>query len=530
MYNVCYDDMMMFRKVIYLIVGIFVCVLPSDVYSRQVIEISSQSRFDSLTSIIISQLEKGEKDIYIKLAAKRFKFSENHIELKGIVYPKPSITISGEEGTIVYSEGMGYSNGDKYSYVFNHQNTFLDNNLQELPIWSESMIADDTIRVTSRSSRKCFIPYRGLESQSGALCRYTYVLVTMWFTSNIYKVSSITDEGIFFECTDLNDNNWLKTYNVNLDYAYTKHCNVRIQMPRFRLCNALFAPFSIVDECIRSEKKRVHECRNTTFISLEDCKLKSFNIDGICFNGNANNWNKYLIQVSDCKFTKGLNITNNMFRYLKSLAVCVKATDNLKFQANNAIFCSSGIVRSNNDCKYTKILYNRFKQCGTGMTNIPLVQTIGTDFLVKGNILSDFGYSGLNSGVFWGNEMTHKCSGVIEDNELYYTSITLDNVEKLTLIDSGAIYVSTQNYKTVIRNNYIHDYIGIWDYRGIYMDDGANNCHVYNNKVRNTPTSYSIQFSSQGKESDSNNKAPYFYKGNIEYGNDCDGKIYLKQK
>ncbi len=522
--------MMMFRKVIYLIVGIFVCILPSDVYSRRVIDVWSQSQFDSLTSIITRQLESGERDIHVRLAAGRFKFSENHIYLKDLVYPKSSVTISGERGTVVYSDGMGYSRGDRYCYAFNHQNTFLDDHLQELSIWSESMIADDTIRVVDRSGGRCFIPYRGLESQSGALCRYTYVLVTMWFTSNIYKVSSITDEGIFFECTDLNDNNWLKTYNVNLDYAYTKHCNVRIQMPRFRLCNTLSAPNSIADGRIKSEKDRLHECRNTTFVSLEGCKLRAFNIDGICFNGNANNWNKYLIEASDCKFTKGLNITGNSFRYLKSLAVCVTATDNLTFQDNMAIFCSSGIVRSNNDCKNSNVLNNRFEQCGTGMTNIPLVQTIGTDFLVKGNILSDFGYSGLNSGVFWGHEMTYKCSGIIEENELYYTDITLDNIEKRTLIDSGAIYVSTQNHKTVIRNNYIHDYIGIWDYRGIYMDDGANNCHVYGNKVRNTPTSYSIQFSSQGKESDPNNKAPYFYRGNMESDNDCDGKIYLKQK
>jgi hypothetical protein len=219
-----------------------------------------------------------------------------------------------------------------------------------------------------------------------------------------------------------------------------------------------------------------------------------------------------------------------MFRYLKSLAVEIKATENLTFYGNHAIFCSSGIIRSNNNCKNTKVLNNRFEQCGTGLTNIPIVQTVGTEFLVKGNVLSDFGYSGLNSGVFWGEEMRYKCSGIIEDNELFYTHRTLDNINKLTLIDSGAIYISTQNYKIIIRNNYIHDYIGIWHYRGIYMDDGANNCHVYNNKVRNTPTAYCIQFSSQGKESDPNNKAPFFCRGNLETNNDCDGKIYLKQQ
>ncbi|MBR1468188.1 MAG: right-handed parallel beta-helix repeat-containing protein [Bacteroidaceae bacterium] len=514
----------------YLLACIMACVFCADAYSRQVIEVMSQSRFDSLSYIIGRQLEAGERDVCIRLAAKRFKFSENHIVLKDVAYPKSSVTVSGEEGTVIYSEGMGYTRGDKYAYAFNHQNTFLDENLQELPIWSESMIARDTIRVIDRSFGKCFIPYRGLEPQSGKLCRYTYVSVTMWFTSSIYKVSEITDEGVCFECTDLNDDNWLKTYNVNLDYAYTKHCNVPIQMPRFRLCNTLFAPNSIADGRIKSEKRRLHECRNTTFVSLEGCKLRSFNIDGICFNGNAGNWNKYLIQVSDCRFTKGLNITGNSFRYLKSLAVCVKGTDNLTFQDNKAIFCSSGIVRSCNDCMNTKILGNRFEQCGTGMTNIPLVQTVGTGFLVKGNILSDFGYSGLNSGVFWGDEMKHRCSGIIEDNELYYTDITLDDIEKRTLIDSGAIYVSTQNYKTVIRNNYIHDYRGIWDYRGIYMDDGANNCHVYGNKVRNTPTAYSIQFSTQGKDGVPGNKSPYFCTGNMETDNDCDGKIYLKRQ
>ena len=150
-----------YTKLIYWIVGILTCIASSEVYSRQVIEISSQSRFDSLTSIITHQLEMGEKDIYIKLAAQKFKYSENHLHLKGIAYPKSSVTISGEEGTVIFSDGMGYSRGDAYRYGFNHHNTFLDDQLQELPIWSESMIANDTIRIIDPSVKRCFIPYRG---------------------------------------------------------------------------------------------------------------------------------------------------------------------------------------------------------------------------------------------------------------------------------------------------------------------------------------------------------------------------------
>ena len=491
-----------------------ILMLPVKSYSRSVIGIGTQEQFDSVAFMIKRQLASGENDIYIKLLPGNYKFSENHIRLQGLNFPKANITVSGSNATIVYSEGMGYSRGDRYIYEFNHQNTFLDEKMQEVSIWSESLIANDTIRVVNPKTKKCLIPYRGLDAQSRELCKYTYVQVTMWFYSSIYKVSEITDEGVWFECTDLNNGNWLKTYNVNLDYAYTRRCNIPVQMPRFRLCNTLMLPNSIVDGRIKSEKKRLHECRNTTFVSLE---------------GNANKWNRYLIQSSECKLAKGLNIMNNSFIYLKSLAVHANATDNVTFSDNRAKHCSSGLLRSLNNCKNTKVLNNRFEQCGTGLTNIPLVQTIGTNFLVKGNILSDFGYSGLNSGVYWGDEMKYRCSGIIEDNELYYTNLTLDNIEKLTLIDSGAIYIATQNHKTIIRNNYIHDYAGIWDYRGIFLDDGANNCQVYNNKIRNTPTSYNIQFSNQGKENDPRNKSPYFCIGNKEWNNDCDGRILLKR-
>ncbi len=506
-----------------------ILMLPVKSYSRSVIGIGTQEQFDSVAFMIKRQLASGENDIYIKLLPGNYKFSENHIRLQGLNFPKANITVSGSNATIVYSEGMGYSRGDRYIYEFNHQNTFLDEKMQEVSMWSESLIANDTIRVVNPKTKKCLIPYRGLDAQTRELCKYTYVQVTMWFYSSIYKVAEITDEGVWFECMDLNNGNWLKTYNVNFDYAYTRRCNIPVQMPRFRLCNTLMMPNSIVDGRIKSEKKRLHECRNTTFVSLEGCRLKSFNIDSICFKGNANKWNRYLIQSSECKLAKGLNIMNNSFIYLKSLAVHANATDNVTFSDNRAKHCSSGLLRSLNNCKNTKVLNNRFEQCGTGLTNIPLVQTIGTNFLVKGNILSDFGYSGLNSGVYWGDEMKYRCSGIIEDNELYYTNLTLDNIEKLTLIDSGAIYIATQNHKTIIRNNYIHDYAGIWDYRGIFLDDGANNCQVYNNKIRNTPTSYNIQFSNQGKENDPRNKSPYFCIGNKEWNNDCDGRILLKR-
>ena len=50
-----------------------------------------------------------------------------------------------------------------------------------------------------------------------------------------------------------------------------------------------------------------------------------------------------------------------------------------------------------------------------------------------------------------------------------------------TLIDSGAIYVWTQNRGTVIRHNYIHDISGAHGNRGILCDDGGTNISIFDN-------------------------------------------------
>ena len=52
-----------------------------------------------------------------------------------------------------------------------------------------------------------------------------------------------------------------------------------------------------------------------------------------------------------------------------------------------------------------------------------------------------------------------------------------------TLIDSGAIYVWTQNRGTVIRHNYIHDISGAHGNRGILCDDGVVNTSIFDNLI-----------------------------------------------
>lgn len=59
-------------------------------------------------------------------------------------------------------------------------------------------------------------------------------------------------------------------------------------------------------------------------------------------------------------------------------------------------------------------------------------------------------------------------------------------------MDSGAIYTWTKNDNVIIRNNYIHDYAGAADNRGIFCDDGASNLKIYDNIILNIPNCYCI--------------------------------------
>lgn len=521
---------LLYHKVVYYTATMMVITTfmlwPCRLRAESVIDIVSQQQFDSIQSIILQELKEGEKAIQIRLGADCFKFNENHIDLHNLHYPKASITISGSEGTTVYAEGMGYGHTDRYTYKFNHQNTFLDENLYEVSTWSDSFVATDTIRVLDEKTKRCFLSYDNLVPQDASKCQNSFILITMWYYSSIYKVDSITDRGVFFICDNLYQDKWLKCWNVNLDYAYTQWCSNKRQLPRFRLCNTVTSsPLTIANGIIESRGRKLHECRNTTFLNIKDCTFKEIKIKGISFIGNTYNWEKFLLQASNCSVSNGMSVTNNTFKNIKTLVLYVDKTDNVAFKSNKAENCALGILKSCNNCRNTKVINNHIERCGTRLSNIPMIQTIGTNYCVRGNVISDFGYSALNSGVHFTESMDYPCQGIIENNELYYTSFTLNDIEKRTLMDSGAIYVATQNTKTIIRNNYIHDYIGICDYRGIFCDDGANNCVVSGNTIHNTPTSYSIQFSEKELGSNPRNKSPYFCKGNIAKNNHCDGAI-----
>ena len=145
-----------------------------------------------------------------------------------------------------------------------------------------------------------------------------------------------------------------------------------------------------------------------------------------------------------------------------------------------------------NHCQTVKITNNTFKNCGQSLDNYFCIRCYDADYYIADNKFCDFGYGAIGVGVWHGFEKRNYSGGIIDHNEIYFSPDYFANAWKYMLMDSGAIYTWTQNDNAIIRYNYIHDYTGPGDNRGIFRDDGANNLKIYGNVVLNTPNSYSI--------------------------------------
>lgn len=125
-------------------------------------------------------------------------------------------------------------------------------------------------------------------------------------------------------------------------------------------------------------------------------------------------------------------------------------------------------------------------------------------------------------GVWYGTKKDYRCSGVIERNEICYSPEYFNNAWKYTLMDAGAIYTFTKMDDVTIRRNYIHDYTGAKDYRGIFCDDGAQNIKIYGNIIHNVKGSYDIDLRYTSAENVAKN-VPDFNTCNQMFGNIMDG-------
>lgn len=452
--------------------------------ARTTLNVADQSSFDLLQRNLTNAIKTGEKEIVVNISSGYYIAKENHINLNEIKAPDVSIRIIGK-AAIVLPDGKIFSNGDLFKGELSYNNSWMDNS-QDIKIWSDVRYADGLVEILDETEKRCRL--KSKESLVSIVNGASYILIPHWFQSSIYKIDRISGNYIYFTATDLKKS-FEKGYNVNGDYHYGK------KDIRFKLLNAkgerdclriidgkVFLPTGVT---------AVREGTVNRLITIHNCSFNSIEISGIKFWGNSYVRNSSAIYLNKNK-TNTISIHNCEFRGMRGNVITITASPNVCIQNNLFADCYYYGITSNNNSRNTTVKDNTFINIGKRMQNTFCIVCRGPNFLISNNRLMDFGYGGIGIGVHYKNSDNNPCSGVAENNELSYTDGYIAKITNYGIMDSGAIYLTTKHSGTIIRNNYIHNYSGIKDNRGIFCDDGAFNLQIYENVIIGITNSYCI--------------------------------------
>lgn len=462
----------------------------SIVEKKYVIRICNDNDFQQLNSIILKAIEAGEKNIVVRLSRKTYHYKQNHISLYSLSIPDVSITIEGNDALII-PMGINYMSEKKsdgmcvcnYSGLFSPSSVFIFGNNEILDVWTSIRQALSKADVFNNTMADL------LTDISGVALNDSKIRIPHWYYSGKYPILSISDDGrITF--SSVNSNGFDKDYDgfsvINYDtrvneYGVRYQCfNIENKEVPFCSKNHLYYP---------AKYNSIYECLTSHFIVIEATTLNQFKVTGLhCLGAQGDG---HFINLSKVK-AKRISFSKCHFKGIKNVVLMVNETDNVSFVNNRVERCFSSCVYSTNGSKNTIVGNSVFIENGQNMIQHGCVFCGGEDYHIYNNTFRDFPYAAISVGLHFSEKRVGACSGVIEDNEVYYTKEYFDNYWKYTLSDGGAIYISSYNDKVIIRNNYIHDYIGVSGNRAILGDTGAKNIVIYGNVIKNVPNYYAI--------------------------------------
>lgn len=460
------------------------------------LRVNTQSEFNALPSDIELAISRGATTIDVELSPTTFYFKENHFKWSNKQWGGVAINMRGNS-TVIKANGINLTDGQDYNRAFHHGYSYTFGDTLDVPLWGDLHEADDLIEVLDKDTKLCRLSYSGIDDQSEADCTNTYINITQWFKSSVYKVLRISDGMIYFIASDLAYNNSRQCYNVNLDEAYSRKA-LKIDeglMPRFRLCNSSLDSDMLTG--IRDGKihlpqgiTNVREHTVTTLLALTGSTVGSITFSGITFCGNRDNQD-YLITFNKVDATDSIVFAHCQFRAIRSNIIQAVSSSNLRIHHCQFRDCYRyGIFASHS--ANTRITNCTFSNMGLALINTACIRCSGSDYYIAYNEFCNFARTGISLGTWWQSEKTTPETGVVEYNLLYFTPSYMASHLKRSLMDSGAIYLYTQNDRATVRHNIIHDYIGACDNNGIYCDDGACHFRIHDNIIANTPNGYSI--------------------------------------
>ena len=412
------------------------------------LNVHNQADFDALPvrldSVLRAEVPPDEVEIHFDPGV--YLFSERHLDLNYLDLPGTRICINGEDCTLVArDDGRGYELGNNYLDLENLQPEDTWTPVRKARSWPVPVLFKKGVYKI-----RCNEPDLSEEE-----AKDLWLHISQWFSGPFYPVVRIKDGWLYFRKEE-------ETPTSILSELRFGRC-----LPRYMLC----------DKPVRED---LHACTVTCFLSLSNSRLGQFSMEGLSFLGNADG--NYLIWLDGVQ-ADSVSIRNCRFSHLRSAGIKLDRTDG--FRLENCLFTGNYqmCVRIAADCRNTLIASNRFIGNGRMLTNYPLVSCSGVDYRISDNYMEDFSYSALGLGIHYTENDRYGTRGIVERNEICQSE-AFRQPPMRSLVDAGAIYISTNNTRTIIRNNYIHDIDGPHGNRGIFADDGVMNVTIEGNTIR----------------------------------------------
>lgn len=488
-----------------------------------VIRVRNQYEFSVLQSAVNQALKSGYTDIRVVFDKGIYFFSEKHFNLSGLNYPGASIVYDGGDAVLVGEGTTVYARRKKAGrYVatwFNYDRTQAIINLdklQDVRPFGTLRKSTGPIQVVNEASRLCRMKADEKDNSrpSGMAIQFS-----SWYLGYICPVEKIEKGYIYFRPEKLTKSG--RFYNIEGDRNYGG------TDPKYQLINCPEADVWWSGNKLRfKEKGTYHICRASQAIVVANCKFKSLEFKNFTFLGNSESAEI----LSHFYGTEArLSINHCRFQGIRNL-VLSSLCDHVTLSDNTVEGCYRGFFRVFPQYKDNRIIGNVFRDNQLYLNNTITVQIRGKDFLVKDNIFEDFTCCAIGIGNHFAEKNEVFSSGVVENNEIYYTEAYRKEPTH-TLMDSGAIYCWTIQDNVIIRNNYIHDYVGTKDNRGIFGDDGTCNTTVTGNRILRIGNSYCIDFRRvEAVEKMSNSSVKKTNVGIKMYDNTIDGTVRFEPR
>lgn len=437
--------------------------------SPYVIRINTQDNLSNLNKQIKGAIKEGENNIEVLFSKGVFFYDKLSVYLYNINAENVSISFKGNQ-TVLVAGGKEYKKNSK-ALSPNRTNIYLDGQLDLINLYGETNVSLGQVEVLDEKSKLCRIALATKELFVPGM----KVQISEWYRAPVYEVTDIKNGFVYFIASNLEYDKAKKCLNVHYDSVISKI------KPRVRLFNPGY---------IKNVTGAIHECEVSNFLTLYRVKLRSFSISGIEFCGSAKGEHA-ICYFRDVK-TEGIQISDCKFRYINQRIIRLKQTPNFTFENNRVDSCFYGAVYSDIDCPNTIVKGNKFYRAEMGWTNSSCVVCCGEDFWVSNNQFEDIAYASITSGYRSTKEGMMISRGLIEYNEFFFGNDYYSHPEKYTLVDGGAIYLTTFSEELVVRYNYFHNIRGVKSYRAIYCDDGAMNVTIYGNIICGITNAHSI--------------------------------------